>query len=306
MDFSHSPFRVASARELRAAGFTRTQLERALAKGELRRVGRGVFAWGEPLASSGGGQRAAWCGEAARHLALAGTDAMLARASAAMVRALDGWGDGPLPVELNVARRSTGRRRVPARRVDVLEPPDVVDGLPVTGIGQTLVELGSTITADVLAPVDRVELAVECALHRRLIGLTGVEDVLARGSARCGAAVLRAVLARRPHGAPPTESWLETRMVQLLRDGGLPDPQRQVELRDSDAFIGRVDLLLDALVVELHGAQHNDGAALDADRLRRARLEAAGYRVLEFGYRSVVQQPVHVVALVRATLDRLR
>ncbi|MEZ5263164.1 MAG: hypothetical protein R2755_15650 [Acidimicrobiales bacterium] len=165
---------------------------------------------------------------------------------------MDGWGDGPLPVELNVARRSTGRRRVPARRVDVLEPPDVVDGLPVTGIGQTLVELGSTITADVLAPVDRVELAVECALHRRLIGLTGVEDVLARGSARCGAAVLRAVLARRPHGAPPTESWLETRMVQLLRDGGLPDPQRQVELRDSDAFIGRVDLLLDALVVELH------------------------------------------------------
>ncbi|MGD9753036.1 MAG: DUF559 domain-containing protein [Acidimicrobiia bacterium] len=298
---------VLRRKELVARGMSRRELERAIRAGSVRRFAHGLYEVLDPCRAEVAPDPAAvWWRAARRDLALGGVDAVLARASACTAFDLDGFRPGLLPIELNGPRRTGGSIRAAVRRVAPLEPPLVIDGLPVTTIGQTLVELGSTLTADPLPVIDRVELALECALHRRLITLIGLEDVLGGAAGRRRVPVLRAVLARRPHGAPPTESWLETRMVQLLRDGGLPDPQRQVELRDSDGFIGRVDLLLDALVVELHGAQHNDGAALDADRLRRARLEAAGYRVLEFGYRSVVQQPVHVVSLVRATLDRLR
>ena len=48
------------------------------------------------------------------------------------------------------------------------------------------------------------------------------------------------VLARRSD-QPPTESYLETRVVQVLRDAGLPTFDRQVELADEEGFIGRVD-----------------------------------------------------------------
>ncbi|MEZ5232318.1 MAG: hypothetical protein R2749_06380 [Acidimicrobiales bacterium] len=72
--------------------------------------------------------------------------------------------------------------------------------------------------------------------------------------------MLRAVLARRLHGALPTESLAQTRMVQLLRDGGLLRIQRQVESSgDSDARSSVGWTCRWTLVVELH-AQHNDGA----------------------------------------------
>lgn len=298
---------VVRANELAARGMSRRQLERAIRAGSVRRLAHGLYEVADPPEADVALDAAAtWRRAARRALALGGVDAVLARASACTVFDLDGFRPGLLPIELNGPQRTGGSIRVAVRRVAPLEPPLVIDGLPVTGIGQTLVELGSTITADPLPPIDRVELAVECALHRRLITLIGLDEVLGGAPGRRGVPVLREVLARRPQGSPPAESWLETRLVQLLRDGGLPDPQRQVELRDSDGFIGRVDLLLDPVVIELHGGQHNDRVALDGDRLRRARLEASGYRVLEFGYRSVVQQPVQVVSLVRATLDRLR
>lgn len=243
-------------------------------------------------------------GSALAALALAGADAVLARASAAALWRLDGFDSGLLPIELNAPRRSSGERRVQVRRSVPLEPPDRIDGLPVTGIAQTLVELGSTTTDSSMDALDRVELAVECAFHRRLIGIATLEELADAAARRRGTRVLRAVLARRPVGAPPTESYLETRMVQVLRRHGLPEPERQVEIRDRAGFVGRVDLLVGSVVIELHGGQHNGAAAIDADRLRRARLEAAGYRVLEFGYHLVIDRPALAAGIVRDTLTR--
>ncbi len=81
---------------------------------------------------------------ARRALLLAGGEAVLARASAATCWDLDGFRPGVLPIELNAPASRGGRTRVPVRRTRPLEPPALVDGLLVTGVGQTLVELGST------------------------------------------------------------------------------------------------------------------------------------------------------------------
>lgn len=94
-------------------------------------------------------------------------------------------------------------------------------------------------------------------------------------------------------------------MVQLLRAHNLPAPQRQVELFDRSGLIGRVDLLVGHLVIELDGRAHHDNdPAFHRDRLRRARLEAAGYAVVEFTYRLVVDEAALVATIVRDTLAR--
>lgn len=63
-------------------------------------------------------------------------------------------------------------------------------------------------------------VAVESALRHRLTTEDELLELLAScGPNRAGAKTLEAVLERRPYGAPPTESYLETRGVQVLRNG---------------------------------------------------------------------------------------
>lgn len=291
---------VLSSRELYALGIGRGRLQRGLAAGRIRRVAYGVYA-AAPGERGAGADR--WIDAVRTALLLGGPNVVLARASAAALWHLDGFRPPPLPIELNAPARTGGSRRVNLRRTHPLEPPDAIDGVPTTSIGQTLVELGSTITPSPLPPADRVELALECALHRHLITLEAVADLAHTARNRHGAATLRVALRRRPDGAPPTESYLETRMVQLLRDHGLPDPSRQVTLRDGRGVIGRVDFLLGQVVIEVDGREtHDNPAAFQRDRARWSRLQAAGYRPLLFTHDRIEFDGRTVAAIVKDTV----
>jgi very-short-patch-repair endonuclease len=116
---------------------------------------------------------------------------------------------------------------------------------------------------------------------------------------RPGRSVLVEVLGRRPR-QPPTESYLETRCVQVMRDAGLPGFDRQVELSDRYGLIGRVDPYHRGGVVELVGrAWHVD--RFSPDHRRYARLTGAGYRFLPFTFDDVEGRPGHVVDAIVAT-----
>jgi hypothetical protein len=119
--------------------------------------------------------------------------------------------------------------------------------------------------------------------------------------------VLGQVLRRRPCGAPATESYLETRGIQVLRSAGLPTGPRQVEVRDDGAYVGRVDLLLgERVVVEFDGrAFHDlDPATFSGDRRRWTKLEELGYLVAIFTFEDVEHRPDVVAGQVRALLAR--
>ncbi len=74
---------------------------------------------------------------------------------------------------------------------------------------------------DGVAPIDRVELAVEHAAR------TGVGLRPRQGARTPGDAMLNTVLVRRRADVAPTESYAETRAVQLLRSWDIT-PWRQI------------------------------------------------------------------------------
>jgi very-short-patch-repair endonuclease len=82
----------------------------------------------------------------------------------------------------------------------------------------------------------------------------------------------------------PTESEMETLLLQLIADGGYPAPNTQFEIADRlGNFVARVDLALPAwrIAVEYDSKQeHSDEFQLARDARRRNRIVAAGWRLI--------------------------
>jgi len=205
-------------------------------------------------------------------------------------------------IEISVPTAVKVRRGVVHRTGD-LAAFDVteVEGIRCTDPTRTLVDLGAVVDDGV------VERALECALRRRLTSVRRLEwrlDALA-GRGRPGPRALRRVLARRPGGAPATESDLETRFVQCLRAGGVDEPQRQHRISLPGGGSARLDLAYPAarLFVELDGwASHGSKGSFERDRRRQNQAVLAGWRPLRFTWRDVEGDPARVAVEVREAL----
>jgi len=155
------------------------------------------------------------------------------------------------------------------------------------------------------------EQAFESALRTRLTSVAEIEAALPElGRARTpGTRRIRRVLGLRPDGAPPTESLLETLMVQLVRGvDGLPDPIRQHELfGDHGSFVARVDLAWPelGLFVELDG-QHHAGQPIHDARRETAIVAATGWLPGRFTWHEVVRVPRSTARRVAALAKQAR
>lgn len=54
---------------------------------------------------------------------------------------------------------------------------------------------------------------------------------------------MRELLSARGEGYVAPASELEARLLEALRDGGLPAPAREIDLGDPDGWVGRVELV---------------------------------------------------------------
>ena len=138
---------------------------------------------------------------------------------------------------------------------------------------QMILDLAGVVGGDLL------EEAVDDALCRRLCRL----DQLVAPAGRRGSAVLRGVLAAW-NGDGLAEGVAEMRVVRALLAAGLPPPARQYEIWVNGVFIARVDLAYPPfrLAMELDGFRWHAGRRpFRSDRLRRNRIEASGWRLLE-------------------------
>jgi hypothetical protein len=140
------------------------------------------------------------------------------------------------------------------------------------------------------------EVANESALHKKLFTLPQLEALLSvlSGQRVAGTARIRRVLALRPHGAPPTESALETLMVQLIRTmPEVPEPTRQLWLYDRhNVFVARIDLCWPELgiFIELDGQGHKNEPVYDSIRQTNVAAET-GWLCGRFTWKEVVYYP---------------
>lgn len=257
------------------------QLRYASDKGALQRICQGAYVYGPGLPSRL---------EGAIGIVLA-ANAIASGTLAARLYQLDGVELSP-PFGTVIKPRQSARAEIRSCRTPLESV--MVAGIPCTDGLQTMLDLASYVS-------DKTwEQAFESALRKRICTVAEVEDAVARRRSRAALRIKR-VLAMRPPHAPPTESLLETLMVQLIRTSvNLPEPERQVEIRWSDGrFIARVDLCWQSagVFVELDGQQHMDQREYDTTRETEI-IAATGWHVARFTWRQVTSAP-------NATLRRL-
>jgi very-short-patch-repair endonuclease len=189
--------------------------------------------------------------------------------------------------------------------VDEPIPPEditTIDGIPVTKPARTLLDLAT------VEPETVVERCLDDALRRRLVSLAFLERWLQdpRRKKHRGAGLLQRLIDDRAT-VGVTESPLEDRVLRILRDGGLPIPRLQYEVRDGDRFVARPDFAYpnERVAVEAEGFLHHDRRqTFDAERSRGNDLQAMGWKVLRITAKHVEDHAEEVVEWVRRALAR--
>lgn len=218
------------------------------------------------------------------------TGGVASHRSAAVLHGLDRFREGRPEISVPVRSRFEG---VSAR---VHQSSDLdrframrIDHIPVTPLPRMAVDLGVV-----------VPFTTYCTTVEAIIGDGRVSwEQLARAlmvharPGRAGVGALRRFLEARM-GDELDATVLERAFFSLYRTASLPIPQRQVSIYDEDGFIARVDFAYpDAkVVIELDSLRHHVGSAnFEADRMKRNRLVAAGWTVLELTWDRRHDQP---------------
>ncbi len=255
----HGLFSRAQAVEV---GATMASIRSRLEAGRWMRSGPGVYRLtGVPVT---------WKQRALAACLVSGTGAVVSHRSAAVLWGVSGFRPGRIEITVPPGRSNRNAlARVHRSAVDGTRR----DGIPVTRPARMVMDLAGVVGADML------EEAVDDVLCRQLCRL----DELTAPAGRRGSVALRAVLDAWNGDALP-DGVAEMRVVRRLLDVGLPQPARQHEIHHRGQFVARVDLAYpdERLAIELDGFRWHAGRGpFRSDRLRRNRIEAAGWRLLE-------------------------
>ena len=284
---------VVTRAQLLGVGLTDRVLSRRFTQQRLRRIHRGVYLVG-PLTAPHAPEMAA--------VLASGRGAVVSHRSAAAL-----WGllrhPGPAgPVDVTVPGGTRGNRPgVRARRVIRLEPDETTTwkAIPITTPARTLLDLAGDLAREGRAR--EFERVLATAQRSNLIARTELLSLLVRHQRRPGASLVRELMEHRT-GPALTRSEAEERLLALIRDGRLPEPQVNAMVAEYE-----VDFLWAAqrLVVEVDGYEFHSGrSSFEGDRRRDADLAAVGFRVLRVTWRQLSEERQVVLALIARVLGQ--
>ena len=268
-------------RELMDKGLSAGAITRLLNKGELLPLYRGIYLIG--------GNPVTW-----ETRLVAAT--FLGRGFASHRSAARSWDLS----QSNVIEVTTSRRpKDPAvtwhRRTLSRSDCTHVDGIPVTSIHRTLIDLGDVVADDV------VEDALDRALERGLTSANWLRSEIERvgTKGRRGPCVLRDILEKGQEKA----SWLERRFVRRLGRGSLPPYFREFPVATYYIDFAWPEVLLG---VEVHGGKwHKRRARWAKDLARHNELTALGWTILHFTWEEIRDNADVVLAEIATTYERL-
>lgn len=228
-----------------------------------------------------------------------GAGAVLSHRSAAgLWRIRDSGG-----ARIHVTSPSKSRSRGPIHRHFSVLPPDEVTehvGIPVTTVPRTIFDLAAG------EPSHVIESALRQAEYLRLHDRLSLPHLLERYPRRRGSKAVREGLARRGETAGRSRSWLEEVFLPFLDRYRLPRPQQLNAWIEVGERHFEVDCFWAErkVIVELDGfAAHGTRAAFRDDRFRDRKLRRAGFSFIRVAPEQLEDEPLEVVADLRALLD---
>ena len=265
-------------RQALAAGMTDGAVRHLVHRGIWRRVQTGLY--------SLNGIPADWELDVLGAVLLAGEPSWASHYSSARLLGYANLADGPVEITIPLERR-VRIAGVRAHRSGTLHEHDLqtVDGIPTLSAARTIVDLSSRLTE---AALDRM---VDDGLRRRVLTIGALHAVARRlptiAPGRSPKAI-QSILHSRIADFGPSDSELESRVLQAIVDAGLPRPRRQLRV-----VLANVTYFIDLaypehrIAIEVDGyGFHGDRTTFDRDRRRQNDLVNSGYTVLRFTSRS--------------------
>ncbi len=257
--------------QLVECGVAASTIDRRLRTSEWERIERGIYR----VAPTGD----SWQQRA--HAACLGTghEAALSHYSAGRLLELDvrkvRWIDITIPIAAG-HRVPTSTVRVHRTRRMPRSEITWIDGIAVTSLRRTMVDLAGELTA---AELERL---VDQVMADALLERTDLEELLyVKRQGRRGTRALRE--AGRPWTESGVESYAEMRAVRLFDEAGIPSPVRQLRIMHGERLVARVDFAWPAhrVVLEVDGYRyHSSRRDFENDRARDRTLTQLGWRVI--------------------------
>lgn len=230
-----------------------------------------------------------------------GTGAVASHHAAA---ALHGWSESKR-LEVSVSPRR--RKRLPGvvvHEVGDLSREDVtlVDGIPVTSVARTLIDLAGVL------PADQVEELLDEALRRRKATISWLKSRVAalRRPGRRGIAVIERLVAERDQKGRGPESRFERKLLRLIRRAGLPEPVCQYEIWYGGRVVARPDFSYPDLRLAIEADGYDSHSTLtdwQHDLERGNELELLGWMPLHFTWHDVEKRPHYVASRIAAAIE---
>jgi very-short-patch-repair endonuclease len=180
-----------------------------------------------------------------------------------------------------------------------------IDGIPVTSLARTLIDISPTLTAA------RLATALDSALARDPGG--GVFQKLRRSldrlrsPGRAGTCALGRLLEERGPGAVHLDSALERRFAVALRRARLPRPVAHYVVVQNGRHIAEIDFAYPRkrLGIQLNGASvHRQYAVWQRDQEQLSDLAAAGWRIVHVTWAQLESNEAAVMKRVARALGR--
>lgn len=261
-------------------------IKNRLARRFLRVEFRAVYAVGHSLEVPLGRETAA--------LLVVGAGGVLSHGTAAALHRLTPRSDEVTHVTTRPSCRARSRPGLTIHQTRSLFATDVTlhRGLPVTSPARTLLDQAETVS------VRELERELDEGLQRQLVTPEQIEAAVARYPGRRGAPVLVGLLdPARAKGI--TRSAAEERMLTLIRDANLPDPERNVAIGPYEVdFLWRSQRL--AVEVDSY-AWHSGPTAFKRDRRKGAFLTDQRLELLRVTW-EMMDRPLELIARIARRL----
>lgn len=284
---------IVTTSEAQALGMDRATLARRVRAGVLTRLKRGVFALPGFEINH----------DAVLEAACRRLNAVVSHQSAGRLHEFEGlpWVTPTVSVPHRHTKLFPG---VYVHQLTDLSDDQIISirNMPVTNPERTVIDLATCMTDS------RLDLTLDRALSVGTVDLERLAMLFSSLGRRGkpGTARMRRLLEKRGEDYAPPDSLLELRLLGLIRDSELPEPELQFQPPWLAPTNGRVDFAYPGrrLIVEGDSRKwHMLMKSFDTDRYRDNQAQLAGWRMLRFTWRDITEDPLMVASAIRRALE---